>query len=184
MFTGQEALSFSALVSRVPGSLCPWSPARLLCPVSACSCAGFSLFPVRWLSRVPGCLVSGFVRFLVSCVGFFPGLWAVAEFVGRTDADPRTELSVRYSQGRYLQLRTASSWCILSFCVFLHATVQLDIIEIVVSEFDVCLDLSMFLMMNLIERGYSFTANAEKEIVMLCVMPSLIGLTVIFQCIP
>ena len=26
-------------------------------------------------------------------------------------------------------------------------------------------DLSMFLMMNLLERGYSFTANAEKEIV-------------------
>ena len=25
-------------------------------------------------------------------------------------------------------------------------------------------DLSMFLMMNLIERGYSFTANAEKDI--------------------
>ena len=26
-------------------------------------------------------------------------------------------------------------------------------------------DLSMFLMMNLLERGYSFTASAEKEIV-------------------
>ena len=39
------------------------------------------------------------------------------------------------------------------------------IIEIVVPEFDVFRDLSMFLMMNLIERGYSFAANAEKEIV-------------------
>ena len=43
--------------------------------------------------------------------------------------------------------------------------IQLDIIEIVVPEFDVWRDLSMFLVMNLLERGYSFIASAEKEIV-------------------
>ena len=146
-----------------------------------------SLFAGSLFVPVPWCSGAWSLASFVSCVGLIPGLWAVAEFVGRTGADPRTELSVRYSQGRYLQLRTASFLC-LPWCFFillcfpqryrcsvftsdsgvLQAAlegIQLDIIEIVVPEFDVCRDLSMFLMMNLIERGYSFTANSEKEIV-------------------
>ena len=43
--------------------------------------------------------------------------------------------------------------------IYKNYTLYLDILRLTGR------DLSMFLMMNLLERGYSFTANAEKEIV-------------------
>ena len=116
--------------------------------------AGSLFVPVSW------CSGAWSLASFVSCVGLFPGLWAVAEFVGRTGAlvffillcfPLRYRYAVFTSDGGVLQAALEGS--------------QLDIIEIVVPEFDVCRDLSMFLMMNLIEGGYSFTANAEKEIV-------------------